>query len=72
MKKIILKLGKNLNKKEQKEINGGTYYQYPICKCDSHCNVIDNGRCENIGCPTQAVPIDRLGTGPIHILHPVC
>jgi len=33
MKKSILNLGKTLNKKEQKKINGGTYYLCSIGYC---------------------------------------
>ena len=50
MKKTILNLGNPLNKTEQKSISGGARYYYPICECTSDCQVIDNGRCENLGC----------------------
>ena len=33
MKKSILNLGKALNKVEQKQINGGFGFQYPIGSC---------------------------------------
>ncbi len=49
MKKSILHLGIALNKATQKEINGGTRYYYPICKCDAHgrkINIPCEGNCE--------------------------
>ncbi|WP_299163263.1 hypothetical protein [uncultured Tenacibaculum sp.] len=69
MKKSILNLGKILNKAEQKVISGGVNYYYPICECDRNCNVINNGRCEDIGCPMQE-PSGPIGPGGPTL--PVC
>ena len=47
--KSILKLGKALNKTEQKEVNGGTRYYLPICECNGHgykINLPCEGNCE--------------------------
>ena len=57
MKKSILKLGNALNKADQKKINGGTRYYYPICKCDAHGRKINlpcEGNCER---PEEKPPL---------------
>ncbi len=48
MKKSILNLGKALNKKDQKKINGGSSNTINICKCDYR-----TGRWTTPGCGTQ-------------------
>jgi hypothetical protein len=53
MKKSILKLGKTLNKVEQKQINGGKVvncYDYPICPpYDELACIIIAGECQYMG-----------------------
>lgn len=57
MRKSILKLGKTLNRAEQKQINGSRYY-YPMCKCDSHGNKL-NQPCEG-GCQQIVPPLPDI------------
>ncbi len=57
MKKSITNLGKNLNKSEQKQINGGDNPTLPVCQCNS-AGTITNQPCEGVGDGCGVVDID--------------
>ena len=45
MKKTILNLGKNLNKLEQKKINGGWHQCYTSSECTGRYDCCSGGQC---------------------------
>ncbi|MGG8497136.1 hypothetical protein ACQY1Q_12015 [Tenacibaculum sp. TC6] len=56
MKKTILNLGKTLNRKEQKTINGSGPIDNPNCKCFCYNNGVKVSNSCRLYCPDGTIP----------------